>query len=324
VKGKDLGHTMTSPVVLVIFNRPSYTQRVFDRVREYKPSRLLVVADGPRSDEEAHLCAAARAVIEQVDWECKVLTNYSDVNQGCNRRLLSGLTWAFEQCPEAIILEDDCVPHPTFFHYCEELLQEYRHDERIMMINGCNFQFGRKRTPYSYYLSRYPHVWGWASWRRAWRYYNNGTELWSVLQKTSWLRDILADDDAAAYWRIGFDSMLAGRMTWDYQWTFTCWTQSGLSITPDVNLVSNVGFGAGATNATGPSHRFANLPTTHMDFPLIHPPHMVRDRAADRFEFKQEVQAGLYHRLRRKAGAALPAGARTQLYSYLVKAKVLR
>src|SRR5947207_11305295 len=133
---------MTAPVAFIIFNRPSATPRVFDTIREHRRSRLLVIADGPRSESEARQCAAARSVIEQVDWECDVLTHFSDVNLGCDRRVTSGISWVFDQCEEVIILEDDCLPHPSFFCYCAELLEKYRHDERIMTINGSNFHCG--------------------------------------------------------------------------------------------------------------------------------------------------------------------------------------
>ena len=152
---------LTTPVVFIIFNRPDTTAKVFEAIRQAKPPKLLVIADGARIDKpgEAEKCAAARAIINQVDWQCEVLTNYSNVNLGCRKRVSSGLDWVFEQVEEAIVLEDDCLPHPSFFQYCQELLEKYRDDERIMMISGDNFQFGNETTEYSYYFSRYGHCW---------------------------------------------------------------------------------------------------------------------------------------------------------------------
>ena len=154
---------MTStPVAFIIFNRPDTTKRVFAEIAKARPPKLLVIADGPRADHPADVekCAAVRAIIDGVDWDCEVLKNYSDVNLGCKRRVSSGLDWVFDTVEEAIILEDDCLPHPTFFRFCEEMLEKYRDDKRIAMISGDNLQFGRKRTGYSYYFSRYPHIWG--------------------------------------------------------------------------------------------------------------------------------------------------------------------
>ena len=139
---------ITTPIVFLIFNRPETTQQVFDAIRQAQPQTLLVVADGPRNDrpEDVDNCRATRAILEQVDWDCEVLTNYSDLNLGCRKRISSGLTWAFEQVEEAIILEDDCLPDPSFFQYCQELLDYYRQDDRIMTISGDNFQLGNNQT----------------------------------------------------------------------------------------------------------------------------------------------------------------------------------
>nr|MBA3765731.1 glycosyltransferase family 2 protein [Acidobacteriota bacterium] len=176
---------MNVPVALIIFNRADTTARVLAEIAKARPSKLLVIADGPRADhpDDAEKCLAARAAIDRVNWDCEVLTNYSEVNLGCGARPSSGLDWVFENVAEAIILEDDCLPHPTFFPFCAELLERHRDDERVMMISGDNFQFGRKRTQYSYYFSRYTHTWGWATWRRAWRYFDREIKLWPALRE---------------------------------------------------------------------------------------------------------------------------------------------
>jgi hypothetical protein len=225
--------------------------------------------------------AATRAIVNSVDWECEVLTNYSEVNLGCKRRVYSGIDWVFEQVAEAIILEDDCVPNPSFFRFCAELLERYRHDTRIMAISGDNFQFGRQRSPYSYYFSRYNHIWGWATWRRAWRFYDVEMEKWPEIRDQGWLSDYLGSRRRAAYWNEIFELVYRRKInTWDYQWMFACWLQSGLCILPSRNLVSNVGFGANATHTASHS-RVAALPIDTMKFPLVHPSFVIRDPRAD-------------------------------------------
>ena len=146
---------LKTPVCFIIFNRPDVTERVFQVIRQAKPPKLLVVADGARANKigEQEKCLATRAIIHQVDWNCEVLTNYSDVNLGCRKRIYTGLDWVFSQVEEAIILEDDCLPDPSFFRFCEELLEEYRHNTKIMLVSGQNLQFGQKRRNYSYYFS---------------------------------------------------------------------------------------------------------------------------------------------------------------------------
>lgn len=306
---------MRTAVAFLIFNRPTETARVFKEIARARPPKLLVVADGARADHpgEVEACRAARAaVLERVDWPCEVLTNFSETNLGCKTRISSGLDWVFSQVEEAVILEDDCLPHPSFFPFCDELLERYRRDERVMAISGDNFQRGRRRTPSSYYYSRYVHVWGWATWRRAWQHFDPSVERWARLRETSWLRDTLGDDKAVRYWRAIFDQVAAGSDSiWDCQWLFACWAQNGLSVTPEINLVSNIGFGANATHTRSADENAANLPTGEMQFPLRHPPRVVRHREADDFEsrhlFKCEsARRSLYARMRRRLASVIP------------------
>jgi hypothetical protein len=316
---------LETPVAFLLFNRPETTARVFAEIARARPRRLLVVADGPRTPEEAPKCAAARAVIDRVDWDCEVLTNYSDVNLGCKRRVSSGLDWVFEQCEEAIVLEDDCMPHPTFFRYCAELLNYYRDDARVMMISGNNFQRGQKRGSGSYYFSCYTHIWGWASWRRAWQWYDVEMKRWPVLRDTPWLADWHGDRAAAGHWRLVLEKCFAGQMdTWDIQWMFSCWTRQGLAALPNINLVSNVGFGAEATHTKEDIYGVAELPAEPMAFPLKHPAAIEIRRDADRYTFerifaREGEHPGQIARLRRKAWIAMPAPLRRFLSDFYFK-----
>ncbi len=273
------------PVVLLIFKRPHTTARVLAEIARVRPPKLLVVADGPRPDRpgEAEQCAAARAVIERVDWPCEVLTNYAAHNMGCADRVASGIDWAFTQVESAIILEDDCVPHPTFFRYCAELLDYYRDDTRIMAVSGDNFQQGQPRTAYSYYFSRYAHCWGWATWRRAWQHYDHGMRLWPLMRHNRWLYRMLQDETVARYWERIFQRVYAGQIdSWAYRWQLACWLQRGLTTLPEMNLVSNIGFDESSTH-TKKGSAGAALALRSMQFPLRHPPFVVRHHQADVF-----------------------------------------
>ena len=283
-----------TPIAFIIFKRSDTTQRVFQAIRQAKPTKLFVIADGPRSDipEEAEKCATTRAIIDRVDWDCEVYKNYSETNLGCGKRVSSGLNWLFEHVDEAIILEDDCWPHSSFFPFCEQLLERYRHDERIMNISGNNFQFGRKRDNYSYYFSRYPHIWGWATWKRAWKFYDFEMKLWPEVKEHKILKTILPESDALEYWNKTFQIVDDQKIdTWDYQWVFSCWMQNGLGIIPNVNLVSNIGFGYEGTNTINKyskfTKKFANLPAKSINFPLKHPSFVVRNLEADNFTRKE-------------------------------------
>lgn len=296
---------MKTPVVLIIFNRPETTSKIFAAVREAKPQKLLIIADGPRSDrpEEAKLCELTRAIIEQVDWHCEVSTNYSEVNLGCAKRVSSGLDWAFDEVDQAIILEDDCLPHPSFFRFCEELLDYYKHDQRVFSISGQNVQFGRQRTQYSYYFSHYNHCWGWASWRRAWQYYDFDMSLWPEIQLESSLKDIVDGDRAFKFWTKTFQATHDRSInSWAYRWLFAAWTQNGLTILPDKNLISNIGFNTGATHTrtTKQKSRFANMSVEGVEFPLVHPPLMIRNRQADNFTQETLFSPGVFTRAKSK------------------------
>lgn len=279
-------YQIQTPVAFIIFKRPDTTARVFEAIRQVKPPKLLVVADGPRPDRpgEDQECAAARAIIDQVDWDCEVVKNYADTNLGCRRRVASGLDWVFETVEEAIIIEDDCLPHPTFFPFAEELLERYRYDERIMSVSGQNVQFGRKRTDYSYYFSRYTHCWSWASWRRAWKYYDLEMKLWPEVRDSNLLKDILKDPIAVRVWTKTYQLCYEEKLnTWDFQWTFASLIQNGLNIIAQNNLVSNIGHGIGGTHTEDIDSPYNNLPAKAIEFPLKHPPYVIRDAQADDF-----------------------------------------
>ncbi len=282
---------MKTPVAFIIFNRPDSTQKVFDAIRRARPSQLLVIADGPRINrpDDIERCASARAVIDQVDWDCEVLRNFSDKNLGCGVRPATGISWVFENVEEAIILEDDCIPHPTFFHFCEELLDQYRFDQRVMHISGNNYWSGYHQRSDSYIFSRYPLSWGWATWRRAWQHYDFDMRLWPEINQKNVLQDLLVDQHTVETWtRIFQDVVHKDLGCWDYQWILTCWLQNGLSILPNVNLVSNIGFGLDATHTFSTDSSSAdslqlNVPSEAMAFPLKHPNSMLWDSQIDRF-----------------------------------------
>lgn len=296
-----------TPVAFIIFNRPDTTAKVFEAIRQAKPPKLFVIADGPRSDrpDEAAKCAAARAIIDGVDWECEVLTNYSDVNLSCKSRVSSGLDWVFDNVEEAIVLEDDCLPHPSFFTFCEELLDKYRYDERIAVISGQNVQFGRQRTDYSYYFSRYNHCWGWASWRRSWKNFDYDMKLWDLIRDSDWLGDIFQDKRDVKVWTKIFQNVYDQKInSWAYRWTLSCWLQNQVSILSNVNLISNIGFGSEGTNTRNSDSVFSETSCENMIFPLNHPPFMIRDAKSD--DFTQKTLYGvplLIIRIKRKVKA---------------------
>lgn len=294
---------LTTPVAFIIFNRPDTSERVFAEIAKAKPPKLLVVGDGARVNREGEAAKVAdtRAIIDRVDWPCEVLTNFSEVNLGCKIRVSSGLDWVFEQVEEAIILEDDCLPHPTFFRFCQELLEKYRDDQRVGMISGDNFQFGYHLNDDSYYFSNFNHIWGWASWRSRWQnYYDADLKHWPKIRdenrvadwsQTKAERDVLADI---------FENVYQGKIdTWDYQWEFCNRLNGRIAAMPNVNLISNIGFGIDATHTIGNSVR-ADMVVEEMIFPLKHSVAMFASKELDLRYFKNFIAATLYQKVKAK------------------------
>lgn len=278
---------MTTPILFIIFRRPETTARVFEAIRAARPERLFVAADGPRADrpEEADLCRQTRAIIDGVDWPCQVSTRYQTENQGIKKGVAGAISWFFQHVEEGIILEDDCCPHPDFFPYCVTLLEKYRDDRRVMHIGGVNFQHQVRTQRGSYYFSRYNHVWGWATWRRAWELYRPEFEGLEVFLSNAAQAGFWDSPRERHYWEKTFRRTRDGSIvTWDYQWKYSLWVEGGLGVTPEANLVVNIGFGAGATN-TSDSHG------NHKERPLeslgsvVENSWILRHRRADAYTF---------------------------------------
>jgi hypothetical protein len=283
---------LRTPVLLVIFNRPETTKLVFDAIRKAKPLRLYVAADGPRKNVESDIknCVEARKIIEQIDWDCRVETLFRDENLNCGVGPSSAFAWFFEHEEEGIILEDDCLPSQSFFWFCQELLERYRHDSRVMHIGGNNFLNGwQKDSDYSYYFSRSGYVWGWATWRRAWKKFDFKIKDYPKAKQNGLFSYYFLNWAEKMYRLRKFNATIAGNGNvnwWDYQWDFARYSNSGLAIVPNTNLVKNIGFGELATHTTNANSTRGFLDASDIEFPLRHPPFMIRDAISDKKYFK--------------------------------------
>ncbi len=278
-----------TPILFITFKRPDTTIKVFEMIRIAKPKKLFLVQNYPsgKNASETENWKEVRSIIESVDWDCDVQKLYRSEHLGVKISVSSAIDWFFSNVEEGIILEDDCVPDQSFFPFCQELLAKYRNDERIMMISGDNFQSGRKRTEDSYYFSHCVHIWGWASWRRAWSHYDVNMRLWPKIETEGWLKDILQNKKAEEYWYKIFSDVYSDKVnTWDYQWVFTCWLQNALSIIPNKNLISNIGYGPSATHPSTDLTN-SNLSRTEIEFPLVHPEFIIRNALADSYTQKE-------------------------------------
>ncbi|MFC6222988.1 nucleotide-diphospho-sugar transferase [Hymenobacter artigasi] len=297
----------SAPVLLILFNRPQATRQVFEAIRQAQPARLYVAADGPRPTRptDAALCAETRAlVLAGVDWPCEVRTLFRDENLGCGQGPATAIGWFFRAESEGIILEDDCLPTASFFRFCAELLQRYRHDSRVMHLSGNNLAH-EARLPVasgadSYYFSGRVHSWGWATWRRAWQHFDFHLALLPTLRRRGALPDVYPHWLERQYWLRKFDAVRTGPQPphiWDYQWHFAVAANGGLAIVPAVNLVTNIGFGDNATHTFAPHDQHAHPQAHELAFPLRHPPVVLRDTRRDARHFREHL-AG-------RAGAAV-------------------
>lgn len=254
------------PVVFMIYNRPALTRQVFEVIRQVQPQELYIIADGPKNKEDAVLCNKARQIIQKIDWKCNVYTHFSDYNIGVAKCPADGLHWVFNQVEQAVILEDDTLPHPSFFNYCKALLDYYKHDESIMCIGGTNL-CGSVDVEVSYGFSRFSlPPWGWASWRRAWKLYDFEMKNW-MSNKNSLLHFV----NNFPFWETFLDRYSQKLSSWDVQWNYTLWQEKGWAIIPKNNLIRNLGYNESATFTKVTESFILDLPLQTCSFPLIHP-----------------------------------------------------
>jgi len=270
---------MRTPVALFIFNRPMETKRVFERIREARPQQLFIVADGARQHVvgEDQLVSDARAVVAEIDWSCEVRRNYAEQNLGCGERIASGLDWLFSIVPESIVLEDDCLPAPTFFAFMELMLETYRDDERVGMIAGMNYS-PEPDLPSSHLFTNFYAVWGWASWARAWSAYDRSMLGWPAMRSQNALYGIFRNEGLADWFTSVCDQVAAGGIdTWDVQWFYSCLQQHRLCVVPSENLVSNIGYSG---TRPSPDSKSLGLPTgAFREASALSPGEMVPDFA---------------------------------------------
>jgi len=276
------------PILVIIFNRPHLVQLLFNEIRKQKPKYLYISCDGPRVDKcgEEELINQSKEIFSKIDWDCEVATLYRDENWGAGKSIYDSLVWFFKQVDEGIVFEEDCFPHQDFFQYCKELLERYRNCEEIMFIGGNNFN-SQLMMEHSYYFSSYAHIWGWASWKRAFEGYSfnlkdvKSRDIKRVLKNYnfSWSEKMV--------WFDKFKRIQMGQInSWDYQLVFNIWNKKGISIIPSQNLVKHNGFGENAIHCKDMTSDFAKL-TLNPILPLTHPEFVYIDSDQDKAFFNK-------------------------------------
>lgn len=308
---------LETPVLFIVWNRPEETAKSFEAIRAARPAQLFIAADGPRTPTESRLTDAVRAIATQsVDWPCVVQTRFSDNNLGCRVGVTQAIDWFFSHVEAGIILEDDCVAHPEFFTFCDEVLRRYKNDPRILHVAGDNSAGVHIAQDWSYCFIRYPHIWGWATWRRAWDLYDRDLARWDVVRRSGAAEDLFDTEEQARRWIPVFDRLRAYGQpdTWDWQWAATCFMHGGLAVQPVTNLISNVGFNERATHTSRASERADAIASPIL--PLCHPPFVHHHRPAERQVFERTQRSR-----KRRSGRR----SRTwQRFSSLTRSRLLR
>ncbi|MBO7501157.1 MAG: hypothetical protein J6T45_07390 [Fibrobacterales bacterium] len=271
--------TMRTPVAFFVFCRPETTEKVWTQIRKAEPKTLYLCADAARPDREgeAERVAAARRIVETVDWECDVHRIYADRNMGCDARITSALNEIFQTEERVIVLEDDCLPDLSFFRYCNELLDRYEKDERVLCVCGANPADDINLFDESYAFSRKPSSTGWATWRRAWALYDESLACWedparraAILGRNPELKRFLG--------RLVKEIRTGVHNPWDTHWLFVNLERQGLSCVPRQNLINHLYAPVGATHVTANIER----QTAEMAFPLVHPNKIERNATLDK------------------------------------------
>ncbi len=282
-----------TPILFLVFNRLDTTKQVFAKIREIQPTQLFIGADGAREGKEGEkekVDAVRKYILENIDWNCEVKTLFREKNLGCGVAPAEAITWFFDNVEQGIILEDDCLPDLSFFGFCEELLNYYKDEERVMHIAGSNFQNGLLIGKVNYFISQYPSGWGWASWASAWKKY----DFYLKKMNEDVFNDICNfyefDKKEIIFWREMFELVQNGRSLdiWDLQWSFTVFMNHGLSIHPQVNLVSNIGFGIDATHTIQIDSLLSNIQTNNIKVENFLPKNIVEitDKKAEKRTFE--------------------------------------
>jgi hypothetical protein len=278
---------LKNPILFLVFNRPYTTSKVFEKICQAKPPRLYVAGDGPRKNfsGEEEKVNQVRDISTRIDWPCELKTLFRDKNLGCKKGVSKAISWFFEHEEQGIILEDDCVPHSDFFIFCENLLDRYSKEHKVTTITGSNFQSNKRRGDASYYFSKYNHCWGWASWRRSWKNYDGEIKFWPRLKDSKDWHDFITDNVERKYWNKIFDLVYAGKIdSWAYPWLISTWYKNGLTATPNVNLISNIGFGEDATHTKNKNDKNSNIKTSKLGI-LKHPKAIQKNEEADNWTF---------------------------------------
>lgn len=299
------------PVLFITFNRLDTSRQVFEAIKSQQPQKLYLFSDGPRKDKQGEANAVYEVrnwLTSQINWPCDVHTLFLDQNMGPRYALGHAVNWLFAHEEEGVIFEHDCLPHPSFFPFCAELLERYRNEPRVMYISGNNFMFNEVTFQHSYSFSRHNHIWGFATWRRAWQKYDPEMTGFEEAFSSHFFDKLIPDSRIRKEYITILNAVKLGTVdTWDYQWFFNTWCAGGVGVIPSQNLVSNIGYGALALNTFRDNHILANIPVNDIGSVISHPEEITTNKEIERVYLKRVfppflVRVRLINKILRKLG----------------------
>ena len=249
-----------TPILVILFNRSNNAQQLFNSIKKLKPNKIYINIDGPRINNQNDLIEVQKCkeIFSQIDWDCIIEKQFHNENLGCKNSVISAINWIFENEEKAIILEDDCIPSLSFFHFCNEMLIKYKEDKRVMQISGSNF-INTGNSDYCYF-SVINDIWGWATWKRAWLLYDLNIRDFEELIKNDILFNYTKNHKIANWLKIYIeDALMPGSTTWSTQWTYAMIKNNGLTLVPPKNLVENIGFVGPSTHGQSKSWKHYSL-----------------------------------------------------------------
>lgn len=282
----------TPPILLIVYKRPNQTQLVFESIRRAKPKKLFIYGDGPKSNclIEKENITKVKEIVSLVDWECDLITNFSNINLGSKVIESTAISYFFSKVDYGIILEDDCLPNDSFYYFCHYLLTKYLDNERVMHIGGYTLVPENYTSSATYYYSNIIHAWGWASWSRAWKHYDVAMKDFPQSSFNNNLQKIFTDKKMAKYYFKNLLNTYKGKIDcWDYQWGYAIWKNDGVCITPTINLVSNIGFGQDGTYCREDFNKVGNL-ETHKLLAINSPYYIDVNYENDKYEFHNYIK----------------------------------
>ena len=288
------------PIVYVCFNRPELTKKTFECIKKIKPSKLFLILDGPRKNNKRDKinCLKVKKIIQNINWKCKLYKNFSKENLGLKNRFFTGLDWVFSSANEAIILEDDCLPHKDFFYFCEAMLKKYKNSNKVKFITGNNFQNPKKmEISEDYYFSKYSHIWGWATWKKTWLDVNRNDTFWKKKIFDSNFEMMKSSTKEKKYWKNMYTGVLNNKLnSWAIYLLFSIWKNKGVTVTPKINLIKNLGLSSG-TNTKNLDIKL-DISNKSLNKPLKHPKIIKVNLKKDLYVFNTVYSKNFFNKLR--------------------------